>query len=138
MGTILMVAITVVLAAVLYIIVSPMINTSEEPPLDLIILDQGTVEQTDATHWDTYFTVTAVDSKKRFEWVDISMVIIGENGSLLSAATMSHGDTDGDGVLEPSDSVIITGMTADYTGATLKVLYRGSMIGNSPIQFNPV
>jgi FlaG/FlaF family flagellin (archaellin) len=136
MGTILMVAITVVLAAVLYVIVSPMINTTEEPPLDLIILDQGSVVQSDPTHWDTFFTVSQVDSSKKFEWTDISMVIIGDNGSLLTDATLSHADADADGVLEPSDSVLVTGMTDAYVGATLKVLYRGSMIGTSPIQFN--
>jgi FlaG/FlaF family flagellin (archaellin) len=137
MGTILMVAVTVVLAAVLYVIVGPMINPEEEPPLNLIILDQGGVLKTDATHWDTYFTIAAVESNERFKWDDVSMVILADHGSLLTDATMSYGDVDGDGVLEPGDSVIVTGMTDEYTGGTLEVLHRGSMIGKSPIQFVP-
>ncbi len=42
-GTILMVAVTVVLAAVLYIVVSPMINPAEDKPEENILIQQGAV-----------------------------------------------------------------------------------------------
>ena len=135
-GTVLMVAVTVILAAVLYIIVGPMINPVEEPPLNLIMLGQGTVDQMDPTHWDTFYTVSVVESDKTFGWTDVSMVITGSHGSLLTTATITYGDANGDGDLTVADSIIISGMTSDYPGATLKVLYRGSMIGQAPIAFS--
>jgi FlaG/FlaF family flagellin (archaellin) len=137
MGTILMVAVTVILAAVLYLIVGPLINPPDDTTINQIMLDQGTVIKTDATHWDTFFTISAVETHVRFDWDDISMVIIADHGSLLTDATMTYGDIDSDGVLEPGDSIIVTGMTSDYVGGTLKVLHKGSMIGNAPIKFIP-
>jgi flagellin-like protein len=134
-GTILMVAVTVILAAVLYVVVGPLINPVEEPPVNLILMDQGTINQADPTHWDTFFTISAVEAQKTFEWSDVSMVITGSHGSLLTDATISYGDADADGFLDVSDSILVNGMTDEYTGATLKVLHRGSMIGQTPIHF---
>jgi flagellin-like protein len=134
-GTVLMVAVTVILATITYIIVNPLVNPEEEPPVDLIFLQQEEVTQTDATHWDTYFTVSAIESDDEFPWTTVSFVVQGSTGSLVTDATITYGDSNLDGELSEGDSIILTGMTADYSGATLKVLHRGSMIGQIPISF---
>lgn len=134
-GTVLMVAVTVVLAAIVYVVVNPLVNPEEEPPVDLIFLQQGTVTQTDATHWDTFFSIVTIESDEVMEWTTVSFVVQGTTGSLVTDATISYGDSNGDGRLTVGDSVILEGMTAGYSGGTLKVLHRGAMIGQNSIAF---
>jgi flagellin-like protein len=134
-GTILMVAVTVVLAAVLYVVVGPMINPSEDEPQQLLLLDQGavTTNTTSPPTYDTFFTVIVVESIQKYPDPDISFVIVGESGSLLTDADFAYDDVNANGFVSEGDSIIIWGMTPEYQGATLKVLYRGDMLGKSSI-----
>lgn len=129
-GTILMVAITVVLAAVLYVVVSPMINPSEDKPQENFLLRQGAVtgNQTVLGTYDTFFTVTVVSSVQKYPDPDLSFVIMSDDGSLLTDATIYYDDANDNGYVSEGDSILVRGMTLEYQGATLKVLYHGSMI----------
>ena len=129
-GTILMVAVTVVLAAVLYIVVSPMINPAEDKPEENILLYQGAVNgnSTVPGTYDTFFSVIHVSSVQKYPDPDLSFVIMTDTGSLLTDATIYYDDANDNGYVSEGDSILVRGMTLDYQGATLKVLYRGSMI----------
>jgi flagellin-like protein len=132
-GTILMVAVTVVLAAILYVIVGPLINPEEEPPENLLMLHQNRVTQVDALHYDTSYTVTVIRTSERFSLLSISYVIQDSSGSILSDATFAFGDADSDGYVSEGDSIMVTGMLENYKGGTFKLLYKGSMIGHASI-----
>jgi hypothetical protein len=112
-----------------------MINPDEEPPTETILLQQGRVTQIDPDHWDTFFTIVSVNSNTKFLWTEVSFVIQADHGSLLTDATMTFGDSNGDGYLTEGDSVIVNGMTRDYQASTIKVLHRGTMLGQNPIAF---
>jgi len=89
-GTILMVAVTVVLAAVLYIVVSPMINTADVKPEENILIRQGAVSGnlTVPGTYDTFYTVVSVSSIQKYPDPDLSFVIMADSGSLLTDATI--------------------------------------------------
>jgi flagellin-like protein len=129
-GTILMVAITVVLAAVLYIVVGPMINPPDDKPQENFLLRQGAVtgNQTVLGTYDTFFTVMVVSSVQKYPDPDLSFVIMSDDGSLLTDATIYYDDANDNGYVSEGDSILVRGMTLEYHGATLKVLYHGSMI----------
>jgi FlaG/FlaF family flagellin (archaellin) len=130
-----MVAVTVVLAAVLYVVVGPMINPPDDKPQENILLDQGTVQGnlTVPGTYDTYFTVISVSSVQKYPDPDLSFVIMSDSGSLLTDATIYYDDANSNGYVSEGDSILIKGMTMEYQGATLKVLYHGSMICHSSV-----
>ena len=134
-GTVLMVAITVVLAAVLYVVVGPMINPPDDKVKENILLDQGAVNgnSTVPGTYDTFFTVMVVSSVQKYPDQDLSFVVMTDTGSLLTDATINYDDVNDNGYVSEGDSILIRGMTLDYQGATLKVLYHGSMICHSSI-----
>jgi flagellin-like protein len=132
-GTILMVAVTVVLAAVLYILVGGMINPTEKPPENVILLKQETTHQVDATHFDTSFTIIKVRSDQMYKITDLSFIIQGPSGSLVTDASFIYGDADADGIITAGDSIQVTGMLESYRGGIFKVLARGTMIGQDTI-----
>ncbi len=129
-GTILMVAVTVVLAAVLYIVVSPMINPAENKPEENILILQGAVTGniTVPGTYDTFYTVVHVSSIQKYPDPDLSFVIMSDSGSLLTDATIDFDDSNDNGYVSEGDSILVRGMTMDYHGATVKVLFHGSMI----------
>jgi hypothetical protein len=113
--------------------VGPLINTDEEPPEDLVMLNQGRVNQVNATHYGTSYTIIVVRTNEKFSLTSISYVIQGASGSILSDATFAYGDADNDGYVTAGDSIIISGMLQDYKGGTFKLFYKGSMIGKASI-----
>ncbi len=131
-----MVAVTVVLAAIIYIIVIPLVDPVEEPPEDIVLLQQGSVTQPGPNDYDTFFTIVAVRSQEKFMATDLSFVIQGSHGSLITDATVTFEDADGNNHLTEADSIKVEGMTDEYPGATLKVLHRGILLGYSSIAFN--
>lgn len=128
-GTILMVAVTVVLAAVLWVLIAHMVNSPEKPPEDVLLMRQGATTQPDAAHFDTFYTVIQVRSDEKFKAADLSYVIQGTSGSLLTDATFAFSDSNGDGYITEGDAFQIIGMHENYRGGTFKVLNRGGMIG---------
>ncbi len=128
-----MIAVTVVLAGILYIVVGHFINPDEEPPEDVIIINQGHTTQTDPTHWDTYYTIVHVNSNDIWYITEISFVTVAHNGSVISDASFAYEDSNADGRVTAGDSIRVSGMTEDYISATFKVLYRGSLIGQQTI-----
>ena len=134
-GTILMVAVTVILAAVLYVVVGPMINPPDDKPEENILIDQGpvTTNLTVANTYDTYFTVVTVSSIQKYPDPDLSFVIMSDGGTLLTDATIEYDDANDNGYVSEGDSILIRGMTLEYQSATLKVLYQGSMICHQDI-----
>ena len=129
-GTVLMVAVTVVLAAVLYVVVGPMINPGEDKPEENILIQQGAVtgNLTVPGTYDTFYTVVHVSSIQKYPDPDLSFVIMSDSGSLLTDATLDYDDANANGYVSEGDSILVRGMTLDYQGATLKVLFHGSMI----------
>jgi len=128
-GTILMVTITVVLAAVLWMLISHMVNPPEKPPEDVLLIRQGPTTQPDANHYDTFFTVIQVRSDGKYKVADLSYTLQGTSGSLLTDATFAFSDSNGDGYVTEGDAIQIIGMHDNYKGGTFKVLSSGGMIG---------
>ena len=134
-GTVLMVAMTVILATAVFILVLPMMNPDVDPDEPQLILVQDSVTQNGPNDWDTSFTIMAVKADDAIDWNTVSFVIQEPTGSIITDATITYTDGDGDGNLEEGDSIIITGMTDPYDGATLKVLHRGQLLTVIAISF---
>jgi hypothetical protein len=125
-----MVAVTVVLAAVLYVVIAPMINPPDDKPQENFLLTQGTVQgnSTVPGTYDTFFTVASVSSVQKYPDPDLSFVVMSDTGSVLTDATIIYDDANSNGYVSEGDSILLRGMTLEYQGGTLKVLYKGSMI----------
>jgi len=128
-----MIAVTVALAAILWVIVSAMMDPGEEPPENIVVLQQERVSQPDATHYDTSYSVIVVRSNNKYMISELSFAIQGSHGSLLTDATFSFNDADGNSYVSEGDVLQVQGMHDDYKAGTVKLFSRGTMIGQQSI-----
>ena len=162
-GTILMVAITVVLAAVLWLMVSGMISTDESDKTT-VNLASPSVQSFDITErttacWDVTLNVNKITPKDdKVKWSELRIVVKGADGSVLNQATTPvantgtyEGDVLGDPVvvefwyvevtagdlkMDAGDGVKITGMTDIYEGAMVEMTKGGERIASATLQTN--
>lgn len=135
-GTLLMVSVTVVLAMAAYWVIIPMVNQDVDIEDEKFVLEQEGAYQDGAGNWDTSFTIYKIKKDEAIPWNTVSFVVLDISGSILTDATMTPQDTDGDGYVQEGDNIIIQGMTAPYDGATLKMLYKGEPLVYGTISFN--
>lgn len=128
-----MIAVTITLAAVLWVLVSSMLDPGEAPPENIVVLQQERVSQPDATHYDTSYTIVVVRSNNKYMIADLSFAIMGSHGSLLTDATFSFNDADGNGYITEGDVLQVQGMHEDYKAGMIKVFVRGTLIGQQSI-----
>ena len=163
-GTILMVAITVVLAAVLWLMVSGMISTEESDKTTVTLANpsvrsmEAGVDRTTAC-WDVTLNVQKITPKDvKVKWSEVRMVVKGDDGSLLNAATAPGADTGaytgddlvsavvvefwyvevttGDTKLDAGDGFKITGMDSTYEGADVEFTKGGERIASATLPTN--
>ena len=162
-GTILMVAITVVLAAVLWLMVSGMISTDESDKTT-VNLASPSVQSLDVTErttacWDVTLNVNKITPKDdKVKWSELRIVVKGADGSVLNQATTPAANTGaytgddlatpvavqfwyvevtaGDLKMDAGDGVKITGMTDIYEGAMVEMTKGGERIASATLQTN--
>ncbi len=154
-GTILMVAITVVLAAVLWLMVSGMISTDESDKTT-VNLASPSVQSLDVTErttacWDVTLNINKITPKDdKVKWSELRIIVKGADGSVLNQATTPAANTGayagdlpaggpvvvefwyvevtaGDLKMDAGDGVKITGMT-DGSGFVGEDDYQGAMV----------
>jgi flagellin-like protein len=152
-GTILMVAITVVLAAVLGLTVSGMIQDPEDEKLT-IQLSSPTVTKYDRNGdcWDAVLNVNKMTPKdEKVQWSEVKIAIKDSGGSILNQAT--EPDLDISTYMDPAavefwyvdisvdvpakmgagDSIKLSGLSDLYEGATVQILKAGKIIGSTTL-----
>ena len=164
-GTILMVAITVVLAAVLWLMVSGMISTSDEDKIT-VNLASPNVQKFDTRtaaaldyRWDATLNVNKITPKdQKVLWSEVKVIIKASSGSILNAATGPLTDlgavydtdaadgtvtvefwfveTGGNLQMNAGDAIKVTGMADTYEGATLELTKAGERIGSATMPTN--
>lgn len=125
-----MVAVTIVLAAVLYTIVSNMGGT---PPQGLqLFMSTSTVTQnaTDSTRNDTFLTIQSKIGPGEIDWNSsaLQFIITASNASVLTDHNLSIDDANLDGKASAADRIWIRGMTGAYHGAQLRIYYDGKVV----------
>ncbi len=135
-GTVLMVAITIVLAAATFYLVLPMMNQDVDVEDEKFILDQQSTTLMGPNDWDTSFIIYKVKKDEAIPWNSVSFAVLDTDGSIITDATISYGDTNGDGYVHESDTIMLHGMTDPYDGATMKVMYKGEPLVYATISFN--
>ena len=155
-GEVLMVAIVVVLAAVVYIVVSGMLQFEDEDKVSMTMNFpdvEGKARGATPTYvWDVSLEVTKViPSEYKLVWTDVYISIKSSNGSVLQTSSKLLADNpalydnnDADGIdvefwyIETSasnlivsggDSIKITGMDVSYEGCTIQFNKAGELIG---------
>jgi flagellin-like protein len=152
-GTILMVAITVVLAAVLWLMVSGMIQGPEDEKLTAQ-LSSPEVTQYDRSGacWDAVLNINKLTPKdEKVQWTEIRVVVKADDGSVLNAATAPLADVGSAAYADPAstefwfveiggdvkvgagDAIKVSGMDATYEGATIQLLKAGKIIGSTKL-----
>ena len=113
-GTILMVAITVVLAAVLWLMVSGMIQDPEDEKLTIQLSSPSVTQytRTGVDTWDAVLNINKMTPKdEKVKWTEIRIAIKDADGSILNSATNAPLTDDPTSYTDPA------------TGATADVLY---------------
>jgi flagellin-like protein len=162
-GTILMVAITVVLAAVLWLMVSGMISTDDSDKTTVTLASPSvTSESRTNPCWDVTLNVQKITPKDdKVKWTELRIIIKGADGSVLNqASTPALNDpvgtpyndpagllttqvqfwyvevTAGDDKLDAGDGIKITGMGTAYEGAYIEFTKGGERIASSTLPTN--
>lgn len=129
-GEILLVAITIVLAAVLYL----MVSAPSAPPtqgLSLVLNQRDSVHNaTNASRNDTTFEVSAKLGSGDLLWNDSSLqsTVTATNGTSLSLHSVEFNDTIKDGKAGSGDHITVRGMTGAYHGASFMIFYNGRQV----------
>jgi flagellin-like protein len=154
-GTILMVAITVVLAAVLWLMVSGMISTEESDKTTVTLANPSVKSETRTTAcWDVTLNIQKITPKDvKVKWTELRIIVKGEDGSVLNQATTPAVDagvyvdpaavefwfvevTAGDDKLDAGDGIKITGMDVTYEGAYIEMTKGGERIASATLPTN--
>ncbi len=128
-GVILMVAITVAIAATVYVYVSGMMGTQDAAPSLSFTKDDTTVSEK--------LTVVSADPTN-LDWGDLTLLINGQDSNGITdgvfgqTGTVSAGDII---VFEPDPGYTVATPTTDYTVAirhepTNTLIYEGNFVGN--------
>ncbi len=131
-----MVAVTVVLAAATYWLVLPMMNQDVDVEDEQFIVDQNSVTQNGPDDWDTSFTILKIKKDEAIPWNTVSFACLDYDGTIITDATIQYGDTNLDGYVQEGDNILLRGMTDAYDGGTLKILYKGQLLGVFDISFS--
>jgi len=156
-GTILMVAITVVLAAVLWLMVSGMIQDPEDEKLTLQLSSPTATRiserpvGTPITCWDALININKLTPKdEKVQWTEVRISIKDASGSILDPASVVlqdgsaaydptpvvefwYVDIQADGKVGAGDSIKITGMDTTYEGGMVQILKAGKIIGDTKL-----
>ena len=156
-GTILMVAITVVLAAVLWLMVSGMIQDPEDEKLTVQLSSPAVTQYTRGTTvcWDGVLNIQKLTPKdEKVQWTEVKVAIKNSDGSILNSASDVTSDTStynvdpvapgdvefwyvdisGDAKVGAGDSIKITGMDNTYEGALIQIMKAGKIIGDTTLR----
>lgn len=154
-GEVLMVAIVIVLAAVVYITVSGMLMFQDEEKVSMTMdfpdLEGKSRGATPTQVWDVTLEITKViPTTYKLVWPDVFISIKSFNGSVLqdksslapdNPATYDNNDADGidvefwyvetsasNNIVSGGDSIKVTGMDPSYEGATVQFTKAGELI----------
>jgi flagellin-like protein len=151
-GTILMVAITVVLAAVLWLMVSGMLSTESNKNIT-VNLQSPNVQAATRTNvcYDATLNVNKITPKdEKVLWSEIRIIVKGSDGSVLQTAhdlaldgSVAYADpatpeywyveTTGDTKLGAGDAIKITGMPTSWEGASVELTKAGERIAEASL-----
>jgi len=163
-GTILMVAITVVLAAVLWLMVSGMLTSGDDEKIT-VNLASPSVQSFDRdpgapvfTVWDATMNVNKITPKdEKVSWSEVKMIVKSSAGSVLQPSigltqdTLTYDDIDGavvdlefwyvetttgDTKMSAGDGIKITGMPQAWEGAIVELLKGGERIASATLPTN--
>jgi flagellin-like protein len=159
-GTILMVAITVVLAAVLWLMVSGMISTGNETKTTVNIASPNVqhIERPVGTvGWDVSLNINKITpSDVKILWTELKITVKSATGSVLQAQISPIADIappypnvgtlgyyfveTGTGTaasqMNAGDAIKITGMTGAWEGAHVELSKGGQLIGSCELPTN--
>jgi flagellin-like protein len=162
-GEVLMVAIVVVLAAVVYIVVSSMLTVQDEDKVAVTMnfpdVESHSRGTTPTVVWDVTLDITKViPGGYKLVWNDVFVSIKSSNGSMLQPKTALAPDNpsiydnvDVDGIdvefwfvetsadntiVSGGDSLKVTGLDTWYEGATIQLTEEGELIGSVTLPTN--
>ncbi len=153
-GTILMVAITVVLAAVLWLMVSGMLTTDENEKITVNLSSPSVASFTRGTAcWDATMNINKITPKdEKVSWSEVKIIVKSSAGSVLQATTTPLLDTGvyaavatpqfwyveatGDTKMSAGDGIKLTGMPQTWEGAVVELTKGGERIASATLPTN--
>jgi FlaG/FlaF family flagellin (archaellin) len=162
-GEVLMVAIVVLLAAIVYLMVSSMVNVPDDERVSMVVSNPRVESKdrgaTPTQVWDVVLPVDAVHPTSRaIEWDDVTIIVKSTNGSVLTPkspltpdnpAMYDNNDADGidvefwyvettagDNNVTGGDSVKITGLDPTYEGATIHLSKANELVAKIELPTN--
>lgn len=147
-GEVLMVAIVVIMATIIWILVSGMLEDPNEPMIT-VSLDTPRVNTRGTVYDATLGVIRVSPEDQSVPWSQVYVLVKSYNGSILNESTLPKTDTNatyhdyveiwfvevtpGDMMMGGSDSIKITGMSKAYEGATVILVTGGERIAETDL-----
>lgn len=119
-GVILMVAITVAIAATVYVYVSGMLGGGPTQSATVSLVQSG-----------DYISVQKVTAGGPITESDTKYSLVSNTGLNESTATIIYNDNDGDGLISGGDTITIGGTLSGLSPYTLTMIYSDDAIGTA-------
>jgi flagellin-like protein len=132
LGVFLMVAVTLVLVVVLFLMISGPANPPPETSQIIFEVQPYTQNATNASRNDTFFTVQAKLGNGELFWNDSSLqiYILDNNGTLMTLHNQTYDDMNHNGKVDGGDRVNIRGMTAVYHQLHMRINYHQRIVSD--------
>jgi hypothetical protein len=162
-GEVLMVAIVVILAAIVYLVVADMLHTPDEERISLVLANPDVEGHergaTPTPVWDVTMNVDTVrPTSREIIWDNLFIHITASNGSMLlpkdqpaSDNPAMYDNNDGDGIdvelwyvettagsdkVSGGDGLKVTGMDPSYEGATIYISKSNELVAKVVLPTN--
>lgn len=153
-GTILMVAITVVLAAVLWLMVSGMLTSGDDEKITVNLSSPSVSSFTrTAACWDATMNINKITPKdEKVSWTEVKIIVKSAAGSVLQASTTLGNDigayadpatpefwyveATADTKMSAGDGIKVTGMPQTWEGAVVELTKGGERIASATLPTN--
>ncbi len=149
-----MVAITIVLAAILWIMVSGMTEVDQDIKTTMNLAYPKVSQKSDnATRWNVRIDINKITPDDvKVLWTEVKVIVKDYSGSVLDPATDVVADTGGpyanttafyyvetttgDDEVSAGDGILITGVDSSYEGATFELVKAGERIASIDLPTN--
>jgi FlaG/FlaF family flagellin (archaellin) len=153
-GIILMVAITIVLAAILWLMVSEMTAVDQDVNTTInLAYPQVSQKLDNTTRWNVRIDINKITPDDvRVLWTEVKVIVKDYSGSVLDPATDVASDTGGpysnstsfwyvetttgDIDVGAGDGILITGIDSSYEAATVELVKAGERIASMTLPTN--
>jgi flagellin-like protein len=129
---VLMIAVTLLLAAVLFVMLTGPASPPPETSTLVFSVNPLTQNANNASRNDTFVSIASKLGTGELFWTDpsLNIYVLDNNGTVMTAHNASFSDLNNNSKVDAGDRITIRSMTAAYHGLHLIVHYHNRIVGD--------